>query len=84
MIGERLRGVLSCVESGPDSGNVQVQLQQAQKSHDTASRCTAELFLTLKVQHVGNTGKISKLKSSLRWTEVRKHNLLRSWITYCL
>ena len=66
MIGERLCGVSSCMGSGPDAEIMQVQLQQAQNSHNKTSRCTAELLLSLRVHHVENTEKISEMKSSLQ------------------
>ena len=49
---------------------MQRQLQEAQNCYEMDSRYSAELLLNLRVEHVSNCGRISKLTNLLTWTEV--------------
>ena len=62
---------LQRIEFGPDIAIVQAQLQQAQKSYDIDSNCSAEVLLSLKLQHVGEAERIRKLNAFFHWTEAR-------------
>ena len=53
-----------------DVAFVQIQLKKAQKFYNTDNRDAAELLLSLRVEHVRNSERISRLITLLMWTEV--------------